>query len=264
MRVFINSEDLEKLPEDTVYLHITESSGVENYERYLKEHIKNAYFLSVEADLSGDPNEDGGRRPLPDMEDFMVGISKMGIGVDTPVLVYSDSHLMNATRAWWMMKLIGVQEAYVLYEGLEGYRESGFKTSSGEVDLRHVLGQGLKVDYQSIVDFDFINENSTSDDLVLIDCRDSERYDGIKDDVDHVPGHIPGAGNYCYTNLATRELPEIEKVEEHFKELNKNKDVVLYCGSGMSATVNAAFLHEIGVKPKIYVGSYSDWVNRKN
>ncbi len=262
MRVFINSEDIAKLPEDTVFLHISQSSGASNYEEYLKKHIKNAHFLSLEADLSIEPEVKGARRPLPNMADFMMGISKMGIGNDTPVLVYSDSDLMNSTRAWWMLKVIGVKEAYVLYDRLEGYINKGFETQSGEVDLRHVEGRGLKVDYDRIIDYDYIKENSTSDDLILIDCRDSERFDGIKDEVDNAPGHIPGAVNYCFAELAKKELPSIEEVEDFFKDLDRSKDIILYCGSGMSATVNAAFLHEIGIEPKIYVGSYSEYVNK--
>ncbi|MDO5718895.1 MAG: rhodanese-like domain-containing protein [Tissierellia bacterium] len=262
MRILLISEELKDLPKDTVYLHISNCSDSESYERYLKAHIDGAYFLSITGDLSRPPAPNEGRCPLPDMEDFKNGISKMGIGADSTVLVYSDSHLMNATRAWNMLKIIGVKNAYILYEGLNGYMRKSYPISSGEVDLGNEIGKGLDVDESKIIEYEFVRDNCESEDIVLIDSRNSIRFKGIEDVVDGKPGHIPGAVNYDFSGIAGIDRPQIEEIKEYFKDLDTEKEIIIYCGSGMTATINAALLADIGVDSKVYTGSYSEWINR--
>ncbi len=52
-----------------------------------------------------------------------------------------------------------------------------------------------------------------------------------------------------------------DELKEHFKALNNYKEIVLQCGSGIDACGNFIVLDELGFKPKLYVGSWSDWVS---
>ena len=51
-----------------------------------------------------------------------------------------------------------------------------------------------------------------------------------------------------------------EELNSRFKSLT-NKNIVVYCGSGVTGCVNFLLLEEIGLKPVLYSGSYSDWVS---
>jgi len=79
---------------------------------------------------------------------------------------------------------------------------------------------------------------------VLIDVRSQQAY---------ARGHIPGALNLPFDEFG-REIPE---------ELLGNDEVVVYCGSGITACVDLLALARAGREDaKLYPGSWSDWSGR--
>ena len=50
------------------------------------------------------------------------------------------------------------------------------------------------------------------------------------------------------------------RFKERFAPLDDAEEVIVYCGSGVSAANNLLALEEVGVTgAKLYVGSWSDW-----
>ena len=83
--------------------------------------------------------------------------------------------------------------------------------------------------------------------LLVLDARLPERYRGEPNPVDRVPGHIPGARNAPYTGALPKEALEAE-------------EVAVYCGSGVTATVQLLNLVRAGRSDaKLYPGSWSEW-----
>jgi thiosulfate/3-mercaptopyruvate sulfurtransferase len=88
--------------------------------------------------------------------------------------------------------------------------------------------------------------------LALIDARAPERYRGDTEPIDPVAGHIPGARNLPFTELG--EIPE---------DVLQAKEIVVYCGSGITAAVDLLALARAGREDaKLYPGSWSDWCSR--
>lgn len=56
-------------------------------------------------------------------------------------------------------------------------------------------------------------------------------------------------------------LKDIEFLKKFFKDLNNYDEVILSCGSGISACVNSLALRELDIPHKIYIGSFSDWIS---
>ncbi len=55
----------------------------------------------------------------------------------------------------------------------------------------------------------------------------------------------------------------MKRKDELKKLLNGLQDGdILYCGSGVTSCVNFLAMEYIGIRPKLYVGSYSDWISR--
>jgi thiosulfate/3-mercaptopyruvate sulfurtransferase len=94
--------------------------------------------------------------------------------------------------------------------------------------------------------------------------RDKERYIGIKDEMDHKPGHIPTALSYPYEDLLTDKMPDEDTIRAHFQNLPTDKPLIIYCGSGVSAPWNILLLDEIGLQTTLYPGSFSGWIEDEN
>ena len=113
------------------------------------------------------------------------------------------------------------------------------------------------------VDINFIKENMNNIEILLMDCRSANRYKGIEEPIDKKTGHIPNAKNYfCYDALDELRMFKSETLlKEYFKDVDKYKRVICYCGSGISANINILALDEIGIKSSLYVGSFSDYIS---
>jgi 3-mercaptopyruvate sulfurtransferase SseA len=76
-------------------------------------HLPGAHFVDLDRDLAG-PSGDGGRHPLPDVEEFAAALRGFGVTVDRPVLCYDFADGTSAARAWWLLGYFGHPEVYVL------------------------------------------------------------------------------------------------------------------------------------------------------
>ena len=88
------------------------------YQDYKKGHIKGAYAVDLDKDLTGPLGEHGGRHPLPDMEQLAHTFESYGITRNSKVVVY-DSWLFLAGRLWWTLRYMGLTDVRVLSGGIE-------------------------------------------------------------------------------------------------------------------------------------------------
>src|SRR5690625_2724117 len=99
---------------------------------------------------------------------------------------------------------------------------------------------------------------------LLIDSRSYDRYLGKSEKLHDKAGHIPGAKNYFWRNVLREDgtWKSPEELEEVFADLNKDEEIIVSCGSGISACPNVLSLKTIGFKNvKLYPGSFSDWIS---
>lgn len=104
--------------------------------------------------------------------------------------------------------------------------------------------------------------------MQIIDARSAERYRGENETIDHKAGHIPGALSAPFTdNLAGKYFKSSEQLTARFVDLGLAgaAEVIVYCGSGVSANHNLITLQEAGIEnAKLYAGSWSDWISYKD
>ncbi len=87
---------------------------------------------------------------------------------------------------------------------------------------------------------------------------------GQNETMDQVGGHIPGAINFFWKDLFNEDgtYKSVEQLEQHFKGIDKDAEIVVYCGSGVSATPNVLALEQAGfTSVRLYAGSWSDWIS---
>lgn len=232
-------------------------------------HIPGAVYLDLEADLSGPVQAHGGRHPLPDMAALEERLGRAGIGPQTRVVAYDDQGGMYAARLWWLLRYAGHEQAYVLSEGFSAWEAAGYPVNA---EQQVVIPQTFTAQPQRGMwaDVSEVREASAAGarGALLVDSREAKRYIGEEEPIDARAGHIPGAANRFWKEVldASGAWKGEAELREHFADIieaaEEGRDVVVYCGSGVSACPNVLALHHLGyTNVKLYPGSWSDWIS---
>lgn len=233
-------------------------------QQYQTSHIPGSYYLDLNKDLSSTVQKHGGRHPLPNADEFADKLSAMGVNSgQTYVIAYDDSRFAFASRLWWLLRYLGHQKVAVLDGGFNGWVASNYPVTDNIPDKRN--GEfTLGLQPHMIVDRESVKNRKDLSQAVLVDSRDSDRYQGIREPIDKIAGHIPGAINYPWKEVTDSEgylLPQ-QKQCNRWSELENNQEIMVYCGSGVTACVNLLSLELAGIrKAKLYPGSWSDWIS---
>jgi thiosulfate/3-mercaptopyruvate sulfurtransferase len=200
--------------------------------QYLDGHIPGAAFLDVERDLSA-PAGAGGRHPLPTARDFALAAGRAGIGPDTFVVAYGS--LGGAERLWWLLRHFGHDACAVI--DLAGWR--GPLRAGEEVpeEVSFVASERTQDTVEAA-------ELAANPELVVVDARSASRFRGEPNAIDTQPGRVPGAINAPWSE----PLPPLPTGE-----------LVVYCGSGITACVVLHRLALAGRNGRLYPGSWSEW-----
>jgi thiosulfate/3-mercaptopyruvate sulfurtransferase len=226
---------------------------------YLEGHIPGAAFLDLDTDLSDRPGERG-RHPLPGQGAFEAAARSAGIDRDSPVVAYDESGEGGAARLWWLLRHFGHADAAVLDGGLAAWREAGGPLEPGEErpPVGDFSARQRTGDTASAEEIEASLERGS---LRLVDARAPDRYAGRSEPVDPVAGHIPGAANAPFAELAPRGryLPAAQLRE---RLAHGGGELVAYCGSGVSACTVLLAAELAGLPARLYPGSWSEWCAR--
>jgi thiosulfate/3-mercaptopyruvate sulfurtransferase len=234
--------------------------------QYQAGHIPGAYYLDLNRDLSSAVQARGGRHPLPDWSIFASKLNQMGIFSEPPpgptrVIIYDDSRFAFAARLWWMLRYLGYEQVAILDGGFGGWHAADLPVSAeipaakpGDFHPRPQAGW--------IVDIETVRQRKDRPDVMLIDSRSPERFRGEYEPIDPVAGSIPGALNYFWQAISTEQgqLHSPEQLAEYWAALSAKDEIIVYCGSGVTACTNLFSLVMAGHPMyKLYPGGWSDW-----
>jgi thiosulfate/3-mercaptopyruvate sulfurtransferase len=211
---------------------------------YLAGHVPGAAFLDVDTDLSAPPGV-GGRHPLPAAEDFQAAAGRAGICDASIVVAYGE----GAARLWWLLRHFGHEEAGVL-EAWDGPARSGPE----EIPPGDFTARPRADDTVTAAEI-------IGGDHLLLDARAPARFRGEVEPIDPVAGHIPGARNLPFEEIAPggRFLPQ-----EELRRRLPDGPFVAYCGSGVTSCTLLLAAELAGVGPaRLYPGSWSEWSARQ-
>ena len=229
---------------------------------YRAGHIPGAAFVDLERDLHAPCRADrvGGRHPLPEPAQIAVVCSRLGLSNTDHMVVYDDPASgfgFYAPHLWWLLRYFGHDRVSVLDGGLPAWVASGgaletpvpsFASSSFTVSVRPEM----------VVDAGYVAGLSKG--AVLIDSRAPERFRGDVEPLDWKAGHIPGAVNKNWAD-GLDGLGHWKSGVEQKARFEGVAEVVVYCGSGVSAGGNMLALELAGISgAKLYPGSWSDWI----
>jgi thiosulfate/3-mercaptopyruvate sulfurtransferase len=171
-----------------------------------------------------------------------------GIGSGVFVVAYDQGMTGGAARLWWLLRHFGHDDVAVLAGGVGSWL-GPLRSGEEEIAAADFVARPRTDD---VVTADELEAGLGHSGLVVVDARAPERYRGEQEPIDPVAGHIPGARNVPYMEAAA--VPGDLVATE--------SDVVVYCGSGITACVDVLALERAGVQAKLYPGSWSEWSSR--
>jgi thiosulfate/3-mercaptopyruvate sulfurtransferase len=239
-----------------------------NPEQGIKEYndcrIPGAIYLHLNNDLSEKVESHGGRHPLPNLEIFTAKLASLGINPQTRVVIYDNQAGAMASRVWFLMKLVGHEQVFILRESFNNWMQNNYPIEETTPSIRIPTSYSIGESKVQIASMQEVKDSLTQTDVCIIDSREEIRYKGIEETIDRIAGHIPGAINHFWREGQDESgsWKTAEEQSERFKGLSTEENVIVYCGSGVTACPNVVALLMSGFSNvKLYPGSWSDWIS---
>jgi thiosulfate/3-mercaptopyruvate sulfurtransferase len=239
------------------------NEGKDAHAEYLDEHIPGALFFDIDeiADTKTTlPHM------LPPPEKFSSRMRAMGIGDGSRIVVYDSRGLYSAARVWWTFRVMGVDDVSVLNGGLPKWKRECLPLDSGAPPNRTTRHFTARRNLELVRDLSDMKALLKDKSAQIIDARAPERFAGEAPEprAGLRSGHIPGSHNVPFDKLVNHDgtlksAPELQRLFEQVG-VDLNKPVVTSCGSGITASVLALGLAELGHRrTSVYDGSWSEW-----
>lgn len=224
---------------------------------YGQGHIPGAYFLHMEKELISPVKEHGGRHPIPDENSFTDSMNRIGLTNESLVVAY-DNDGSGAARLWWLLNYYGHENVKILNGGYPHWVDSGYPVST-EVPENRTGNFVPSINKEILCTVDELKD--LGNESKIVDSRTWERYIGKVEPIDFKAGHIPGAINIPYMDAIRdraifRDRNELETIYD-----KAGNQPVFYCGSGITSCVSFVASRIIGKNPRLYAGSFSDWIS---
>ena len=229
---------------------------------YDEAHIPGAVFLDIQGTIS-DPDTRL-RFMAPTAERFADALGALGIGDDSRVVLYSAGSIMWATRVWWMLRAFGFDRAAVLDGGWEKWQAEGRPTSSAQ-DRYPPARFTAALKPGQFVDSEYVLSRLGDAGTVAVNALAPEFHLGEGPSRYGRPGRIPGSVNVPAATLldpANGAFVPLDEARQLHEEagITLDRQVVAYCGGGISATVGLFLLHQLGYRDlTLYDGSLGEW-----
>jgi len=233
------------------------------HNEYREAHIPGAVFFDIDEICDLD-------NPLPHMlpsaEKMSSRMQKLGIGDGNRVIVYDNSDLRSAARAWFILKTFGLWDVAILDGGFQKWKNERLDIEDipPVPRLRHFTA---RFNTTKIRDLTHMLANLDHNREQVVDARAPGRFQGTDPEPreNMKSGSIPGSYNVFFKSLLNPEDGTFKSPDDirgifEAAGLNLKKPIVTSCGSGITAAVLMLGLYLIGHQENaLYDGSWSEW-----
>lgn len=231
---------------------------------YASGHIPGAVFF--DQDVIAD-HSSGLPHTVPSPEFFASEVGKLGIADTDTIVVYDGPGIFTAPRVWWLFRVMGAKNVFVMDGGMDGWKKEGRPL---QTDLPEPAPAVFHTNFNpyAVTSFEEMRGIVTTRARQVADARGPGRFTGEEAEprAGMRSGHMPGAKNMPSGTFS---------VDGHFKDLDElrglfdeagvdlSKPVVTSCGSGVTAAIITLALHSLGHEDNtLYDGSWSQWGGR--
>ena len=202
---------------------------------------------------------------LPSATVFTKEAQRLGVNADSIIVIYDNQGVYASPRAWWMFRIMGHEQVYVLDGGLPEWQRQGHATQS-EFAKASVPGsiQGAFQAQRVYTSAQLLSSLGTGS-ARIIDARSEARFYGQAPE----PrpglrgGHIPGSVNVPFLDLieGCKFAPRSKLAEKFAVTGIKPEDQLIFsCGSGITACIVLLAAAVVGYHSlALYDASWSEW-----
>jgi thiosulfate/3-mercaptopyruvate sulfurtransferase len=248
---------------DLITLHIGPPGS------YEKGHIPGARKASLRRLIR--VNEAGIRDEMLTAEDLAKALSEMGIVERSRIVIYFSDEQAAWAAARYLLTL-----EYIGMSGRVAYLDGGLpkwlveehpvSTEARSIEATDLI---VKTIPGVLVDTDWLQAQLKNPHVTIVDGRPVDGYSGLEGHWTRL-GHIPGASNIPFFTLLTEEPPYLLKSREELVDLFSRAGavpgdtVVVYCGTGLWASLPYLAARHLGYEVRLYDGSFQEWSATEN
>lgn len=233
---------------------------------YQAAHIPGAVFF--DQDMAVDPDA-ALPHALPSPSQFARYAGSMGISADDTIVIYDGPGFQSAPRVWWMFRIMGVYQVYILDGGFDRWKAAG-RSVTAEPTRTAAGVFYADFDAAKVASLAEMREIVDTGSAQIADARSAGRFQGT--DPEPRPGlrsgHMPGARNVPSSTLSENgELLPLDRLRATLEAagLDLSRPVVTSCGSGVTAAVITLALQSLGHgDSRLYDGSWAEWGSMKD
>jgi thiosulfate/3-mercaptopyruvate sulfurtransferase len=206
---------------------------------------------------------------MPSAAQFAAQVGALGLSDSDVIVVHDGPGMFSAPRVWWMLRVFGARNAFVLDGGFDQWQAENrpVETTAPQTPPPAVFTP--KVNALAVVDLGSMRKIVAGEDggqgLQIADARGAGRFSAAEPEprAGMRGGHMPGARNVHYTSLSEdgrlKPLIDLERVLQE-AGIDLARPVVTTCGSGVTAAVITLALQSLGHRYNmLYDGSWSEW-----
>ncbi|WP_306250611.1 3-mercaptopyruvate sulfurtransferase [Parvularcula sp. IMCC14364] len=228
---------------------------------YEAQHIPGAVFF----DIDGIADQ---QSPLPHMlpspDYFDAAARDLGLSGTDRVVVYDSTGIFSAPRVWWTLRIMGVQNVQILNGGLPAWIDHGYPLESGPV---HIEPGDFSTFFEAgkVIGLTELKKIVADESAMILDARPADRFAGRAPEPRPglKSGHISGSHNLPASCLIENgHMKTVEEIRSHLSQagITANTDVIVSCGSGITAAILALGLALAGhERTCLYDGSWAEW-----
>ena len=221
---------------------------------YLMGHLRGAVSVPLKK-LQGPV----GRLGQPEQLSAAFGEAGLGDG-ETPIL-YDHRDGRNAAMAAWVLEYLGRCDVHIMDLLFDAWKDQGREVLYRPVPTEpRLFSVRLDPSVRATIS-DVANPGAAK----LLDTRSPEEFRG-QTEMDHCPGHIPGAVNLPHSEMAGADGkllidPDLLHRRLTAAGITASDQVVAYCRSGVRASLAYLSMQQAGYNVRLYDGSYAEWMD---
>lgn len=219
---------------------------------------------------------------LPSTQGMRASLHALGLNDDKAVVLYDNDGMFSVARAWWMFRVFGRDNVFVLDGGAPAYEAAGFAMElDGDVAavdasaracqdaMKGEKGRDFRGEREFLVkSMDDVIKNIDASTFQVVDARGQARFRGeaAEPRAGVRSGHIPGSRNVFFGDLlsSNKTFKTKDEIRAIFVSngvnLSGDKPIVCSCGTGVTACILALALDTIGIpNVAVYDGSWSEY-----